>query len=850
MRLPTLAIALCLAAPLAAEAAGQAYRVRSFADLRSADGSGDRTTDGTFWLPHGVYESSTNGYVPQATRLSPEGGTTTFTLDGPRAFSPLALRVAASGIAWVVVPEFSQRTSVLYSLNPETNAVQRITVPFVATTLTLDPLNGAPWVSGTGKIAKLVGTALTTYDVESFEGTSSEIDRDRRIWLAADNGSFRSFAVDSGRLDVYADSAGGMQQMRLDSSGRVWAVKVGQSRLICFTPSIREKVEFPLVLTAANWAGIGAGSGGLIHVVSAYGPHFLTSNPGLMTDGVAVTLVAPTTATLTPAVTAVTTTALTSSRRDERQAFVDRIVYVGYDGGRALATQSGVGFTTLVWSNGGEALTGNGPIQWWQPLGGSEAFTTRAVLPVALTVRPDSATDNFFTEVTLTNVDAATSLDLVYTTAAAEYVVPINLPAAQTRVFPDIVKSLRELGASSLPDSAVGTLAARFRNGKGTMAARVYSRFGGGGPFPQGATTGLGYTSVDPASQLFVGRVTLNGLKATSAYRTNIAVANLCGALGTCPTVSLAAEFYDDATGLRVGEKNVDVPPNQFLQLQTPLQDFGVTGETFSVLLQPYSDSHGFDAYATVVSNVNQDAAFIRATGTTTSTLTLPVVVDAQGAGTRFTSECSVTNVDGTPITADVTYTSAGTGASVKEVLTLDVGRGIRYPNAVDHFRKLDPSRIGPDDFGSIRFAFRAYGRAFASSQTTASNGTGLAFTSIDPYLARASRKKMVIGLTQTDAFRTNLAVVHLGSTTSDSTAPVAVLVTVTGPDGSNVGTPLVQTLEPGRLFQWNKVLELVGAAGTGYTATIERTSGLDAFDAYITVIDNVSQDSTFLRAE
>lgn len=35
-----------------------------------------------------------------------------------------------------------------------------------------------------------------------------------------------------------------------------------------------------------------------------------------------------------------------------------------------------------------------------------------------------------------------------------------------------------------------------------------------------------------------------------------------------------------------------------------------------------------------------------------------------------------------------------------------------------------------------------------------------------------------------------------------------------------------------------------------GYVATIERTAGNDAFDAYVTIIDGVSTDPTFLRAE
>jgi hypothetical protein len=175
----------------------------------------------------------------------------------------------------------------------------------------------------------------------------------------------------------------------------------------------------------------------------------------------------------------------------------------------------------------------------------------------------------------------------------------------------------------------------------------------------------------------------------------------------------------------------------------------------------------------------------------------------------------------------------------------------VRWANAVDHFRRLAPSKVNANDYGPVRFAFRQYASGFASSRTVATNGTGLAFTAIDPFIERASRRKRIVGLTQNDAMRTNLAVVHLGATTNNPEATITVQVTVTDAAGLPVGSPLVKTLSPGQLTQWNKILsDSLGVSGEGYVAVIERTAGQDAFDAYVTVIDNVSTDSTFLRAE
>ncbi len=108
-----------------------------------------------------------------------------------------------------------------------------------------------------------------------------------------------------------------------------------------------------------------------------------------------------------------------------------------------------------------------------------------------------------------------------------------------------------------------------------------------------------------------------------------------------------------------------------------------------------------------------------------------------------------------------------------------------------------------------------------------------------------------MIGLKQTDAYRTNLAVVHLGATTNNPEATITLKVSVQDKDGNFIGQPLTKTLAPGQLFQWNKILsDSLGVTGEGYVATLERIAGQDGFDAYITIIDNVSTDSTFLRAE
>ncbi|MEO6326791.1 MAG: hypothetical protein ABIT01_14860 [Thermoanaerobaculia bacterium] len=839
-------------------AAGRAYLVRSYTTVSAGDSIGDREAgaSGAFWLTLGTYDV-TGKYNPRVTRLALDGTSSSWALDAtPQSYPPTAVRRdPANGSVWVLVPLFTERQSALYKLDPLSNAVTRYQLTFTATHLTLDPVSGVPWFSGTGNLGRLTGSTQAVFALDNFSGRTSTIDTQRRIWLSADNATLKSFSIDTGTVETYADAQASMVLLDVDSStGRVWGVKSSQNRLICFTPATREKVEFPLVLTAANWGGIGSGAGGLISVASAYGPHFLSHDPSKMLDGTRTTLAVPTAQPIFAASSTLLPQNLLAVKTDSTETPVDRVVYAENDGGRYLFPTTGVGLVSVLWSDGGNTLTGTSPIQLWQPLSSATSFTTRAVLPVVAEVRPSDPVSNFLTEVTLTNIDASSAVVLTLQTAEASYAVNVTVGPGGTRVFSNIIQSLRDLGASGIPPGSVGTLTARFSNGKGLMAARVYTKFGDGTLFPAGATTGLGYSSIDPATELFVNRSSLNGLKNTAGFRTNVAVANLCGGLGTCPALSVTLQFTNDETGVQVGEKSLQVPPNQVSQVNAPLADFGpALGETFSVLIQPYSEGiSGYEAYATVISNTNADAAFIRAEALTASyNLTLPVVTDAGGIGTRFTSECAITSTIGTTAVADVTFTSALSGNSVTEVLTLPANRGVRYPNAVDHFRQLAPDKVAADDYGPIRIALREYATAFASARTTAANGTGLGFTAIDPNIARAQKRKRIVGLKQTDTFRTNLAVVHPGATTSDTTAPITVKVTITDATGNQVGSPLTQTLQPGRLFQWTKILsDSLGVTGEGYVATIERTAGSDAFDAYVTIIDGTTTDPTFLRAE
>ncbi len=836
-----------------AMASGSAYRCVLYPVPGNEGSTGDREAgaNGAFWIPSSAYDNPTGGWKPIVYRLDPSGAVARWELDPTaRSFFPVAVRWhAAVGRAIVLVPLGAEQRALVYTLDPVTGVATRTEAPFLARSLRLDPLDGSPWIVGRDTVARLSGGTLQTWTIPGVVDAAGRFDAAGRLWLSTEGGVLLSMTRD-GSLASWGPGSSPGSLLTVDESGtELWGVDGARDRLVRFRPSTGERTAWPQVRPVSNWAGL-AVSGGTVALAASYGPHVLSGGVANLAGGATVVAASVPADAGAPASTPAPAVAVTTTRSDSTASSTARTLQAPFNAGRALFTTSGEAYRSLLWAGAGTFLVATDGVELWTPLAAGAPFSTRQVLPVAVEVRPNDPTRNFFTEVTVANLDGERDVLLTLTTAAASYDLPIDLPAGTTRIFPNVAETFRDPGGASLPpgETVAGALAARFRNGSGILAARVYTRF------PDGSTTGLGFTSLDAAREARVFRKTLNGLKNNAGFRTNVAVANLCGLEETCPTLDVSADFYDDATGTAVGTATLQVPPGQWKQLDAPLATFsGAVGETFSVVFVPFSvGATGYDAYATVVSNANQDAAFVRATPSErASNLTLPVITDAGGIDTRFTSELALTNTTGGPAIADVTFTSAKSGNVVTETLNLAAGLGVLWPNAVGHFRSISPASVQADDYGPVRFAFRDFASGFASVRTTASNGTGLGFTAIDPFVERAKRTKRVVGLVENARFRTNLAVVHAGATGADPSAQITLRVTVRDAAGAVVGTPLERTLGPGQLHQWTRLLaDPLGRTGEGYSASIERVDGFDPFDAYVTVIDNASTDPVFVRAE
>jgi len=239
------------------------------------------------------------------------------------------------------------------------------------------------------------------------------------------------------------------------------------------------------------------------------------------------------------------------------------------------------------------------------------------------------------------------------------------------------------------------------------------------------------------------------------------------------------------------------------------------------------------------------------------SVLTVPVVVDALGAGgARFTSELTLGNRGTTPASLAVTYTPAASlGASGGGTVTepLAAGRQETIPDAVAWLRQKGlPIPATADQGGALRIAATGASAGdvvYASVRTTAASGSGRAGLAY-PALGLddvADPSVVLFGLRESAEFRSNVALVNAADPAEGSTSVFR--VTLTSGDPADVRSVALEplALAAGQWLQLNRVLSQAGMRN-GW-ATVERMDGADPFYAYGVVNDNVTNDGSFVPA-
>ena len=491
-----------------------------------------------------------------------------------------------------------------------------------------------------------------------------------------------------------------------------------------------------------------------------------------------------------------------------------------------LRVRDGLGFlstTTLTVTVRAPAFTG-GPEQ---------------LLPVVLDTAGAGGT-HYTTELTLgSKAGAVVTVLLQYTASlgSGSGYASVSLAPGELRVIPDTIAFLRAQNLAIPNDGSaqVGTLRLLFQGASSASDVFVGGRTSTPGA---GGTFGLFYTAATTSTTT----ATVFGLQQNDAQRSNLALVNA----GPDP-ITLRVQLQGPNGETLSSPADQTLPGYGWTQLDQPLLGQASSGRA---VITRVSGASPFSAYGVLNDAVTSDGSFVppQVPGDASGADRLiPIVLAAAG----YQSELTLTNFTNQPLALTLTYTgspqlSAAGSGSVP--LTLQPGEQRIQADAMGFLRNLGlpiPT-TGPvggallvkAPAGTPASSLAAGARTFTNA---AGGGTfGLFYPGLTLGESAASLA-YVNGLQQSDAQRSNLAIVNRG----DAGDAITLKVTYYASDGTALANPETATLAPGEWGQFNQPLASRGAS-VGY-AKVEKLSGSSHFVSYGILNDQHNSDGSYI---
>lgn len=487
---------------------------------------------------------------------------------------------------------------------------------------------------------------------------------------------------------------------------------------------------------------------------------------------------------------------------------------------------------------------------------GADALPVESVsrlVPIVLDVRTGSA--QYATDLALTNnTSSRLDLSLRYTASLGSKEgsgdVTDSLAPGEQRRIGDVLAWLREKGLPLPPAGAQpqqgGSLLVTFRSPAAidpklvSATARTTARTAA--PQPAGRA-GLAYSGLLDA-EAATSSVTLYGLRATAADRTNVAVFNTSEEPVTVSVTVCSGTGDARCVAFRAAET---LPPLGWVQYgSAELLDANGIANGWATVTRT-STSGSFSAYAVVNDNATNDGSYLTAAAVpgSASTLTVPVLVETPA----FRSELVLANATDQATTFAVAYVESlnpGSGAGGTLLVPLRAREQRIIPEAID-FLRANRVAVGPKGAasygGSLTVTVPPLGvaGAFAGARTAASSPAGGQFglftPSLDPQ-QQAFTVAYLYGLRADAENRTNVAVVNAGN---ESDGPVLLQLQACDGDagGAPRGEPLSVVLQPGQWAQPDGFFRSSGVANGWVKVT--RMSGEAPWIAYAVVNDGAS---------
>lgn len=422
----------------------------------------------------------------------------------------------------------------------------------------------------------------------------------------------------------------------------------------------------------------------------------------------------------------------------------------------------------------------------------------------------------------------------------------------QTIALNDIVKDFFGIGATGATgDAGAGSLEIRPLNTSSTLtyassrtfvttALGTLGQFLPAVPFTKFATNAVNLP-VPGTGGGGIPVLSMQQVAQSAKFRTNLGLVE-----GSGTPANGTIKIYDDL-GTIVKTLPYSLKPGEHQQF-SPLA--GLTLDDGRIEITVESETGAVSAYASVLDNLTQDplaVSPVQASQISSSRYVLPGMADVQGAvNSNFHSDIRIFNGGLTSVSVTPTFYPRNNGTPVQlPAITIGAGQVKAYDDVLSKLFNVTGTA------GSIVLTTPSNSSVVATGRTYSVAGNGGTFGQFIPAVTPAEgiglgdKPLQLLQLEQSQNFRTNLGLAELTGN------PVKVRISATLPE-SKIASVIEADLAGNEFQQLGVVLSTFNPNKNSYNArlTIQVIGGTGRVTAYGSVLDNVTQDPTYVPAQ
>ncbi len=498
---------------------------------------------------------------------------------------------------------------------------------------------------------------------------------------------------------------------------------------------------------------------------------------------------------------------------------------------------------------------------------GAKSLPPGNALIIPVVTHVNGASSSFFSDLRLTNASSSTiSYQLTFTPTrtngtTSSKVTNVTVNSSQTVALNDIVKDFFGYGATGASsDVGFGALEIRplatssnltYASSRtyASTAQGTFGQFIAAIPFAKfiGSTGALSFPGVPVTAT--PKTLSLQQIAQSTKFRTNLGIAE-----GSGSAASGSIRVYDD-DGTLLKTVPFSLLPGEHQQLNSFLATNGIASlEDGRIEITVESSTGAVSAYASVLDNLTTDPLAVMPAippQISATRFILPGIADLNNGAANFHSDIRIYNGGSSPVTLTPTYypQSNPGGATAGTAFTVAPGKVKTFDNALPAMFNVTNSG------GSILFIANAAssvvitGRTYSidvSDNPTKGGTFGQFIPGVTPTdgIGAGDKPLQILQLEQSANFRSNLGLVELTGN------PVHVRISLYLPD-SKVTPTTELDLAANEFRQLSSVIAGLNPGST-YNAriSVEVVSGTGRVSAYGSVIDNATNDPTYVPAQ